>query len=217
MTYRYRALLLDFAGVLTVGIREAHDAWCASEGLPPGTWGETLDRHPVGRRYYRALEIGEMTQREWNRRTAALMGLADHDNLMGRVWSAVRPAADMINLARTARAGGLRVVLLSNSFGLDPYDPYAHCGAWEIAELHIISEREHMAKPDPAIYQLTLDRLGLPAHECLFVDDNPVNLPPAQALGIATVLATTQQETVARLATAPGLPDDWDSGCPTSP
>ncbi|WP_031027648.1 HAD family hydrolase [Streptomyces albus] len=210
MPHRYRALLLDFAGVLTVGIRAAHESWCVAQGLAPDAWEATLGRHPDGRRYYRALEIGAMTQREWNRRTAALMGLADHDNLMGRAWSAVRPAEDVIGLARDARAAGLRIALLSNSFGLDPYDPYAHCGVWDLADVHVISERERVAKPDPAIYRLALDRLGVPAHECLFVDDNPVNLPPARALGITAVHATTQRETVARLSTALGLTDTGD-------
>lgn len=56
-----------------------------------------------------------------------------------------------------------------------------------------------MAKPDPAIYELTLERLGLPGQACVFVDDRPRNLPPAAALGITTVLATDEASTVAEL------------------
>ncbi|MEU8785390.1 HAD family phosphatase [Streptomyces sp. NPDC048637] len=213
---RYRGLILDFAGVLTDGIREAHDAWCAAEGLPPRAWERALEQHPEGRRFYRALEIGEMTQDEWNRRTARLLGLADHHDLMGRAWRAVRPAIDMRNLARAARGAGLRLALLSNSFGLDPFDPYAHCGVWDLFDVHVISETERLAKPDPEIYRRTLERLELPAQECLFVDDNPINLPPARALGITTVHATTQAETVALLSEALGAAPSARAEPPTA-
>jgi epoxide hydrolase-like predicted phosphatase len=43
-------------------------------------------------------------------------------------------------------------------------------------------------KPDPAIYELLLDRVGKPAGEVLFIDDFEENLPPAKALGLETLL-----------------------------
>ena len=43
-----------------------------------------------------------------------------------------------------------------------------------------------MLKPDPRIYHLVLDRLGLPAEQCLFVDDQPGNIEGAQAVGMQT-------------------------------
>ncbi|MFE4645551.1 HAD family hydrolase, partial [Streptomyces sp. NPDC056730] len=84
-------------------------------------------------------------------------------------------------------------------FGLEPFNPYAHAGIWDLFDVHVVSEVVGLAKPDPAIYQLTLDRLGLPGPTCYFVDDHPVNLPPAESLGITTVLATTENETVDEL------------------
>ncbi|MBT1187934.1 HAD-IA family hydrolase [Streptomyces sp. CJ_13] len=52
---------------------------------------------------------------------------------------------------------------------------------------------------NPEIYQLALDRMGLAGEECVFVDDHPVNLPPAAALGITTVLARDEDAAVAAL------------------
>jgi putative hydrolase of the HAD superfamily len=72
-------------------------------------------------------------------------------------------------------------------------------------DVHVISEQVRMAKPDPAIYELTLERLGLPARACVFVDDHPRNLPPAEALGITTVLATDEAATVAELEVLLGV------------
>ncbi|MFH9403062.1 HAD-IA family hydrolase [Streptomyces sp. NPDC017638] len=195
-----QGLILDFAGVLTADPRSVHRAWCESEGLRPEAWRATLNDDPEGRRLYAALEVGEIDQEEWNKRTAALLG--DHvaaENLMGRAWSAVPAARRMAALARAAKDAGYRLALLSNSFGMDPFNPYVHAGVWELFDVHVISEQVGMAKPDPAIYELTLERLGLPGQACVFVDDHPRNLPPAEALGITTVLATDEASTVAGL------------------
>ena len=42
-------------------------------------------------------------------------------------------------------------------------------------------------KPDPAAYQLMAQRLGVATEECVFIDDQPVNLAGAQAVGMRTV------------------------------
>lgn len=129
-----------------------------------------------------------MPQSEWNVHTAALLGV-DAENLMGRVHSEVRAAAEMVELAERARAAGLVVALLSNSYGLDPYNPYTTTGVWDLFDVRVISEAEGIAKPNPAIYRRTLERMALDASDCVFVDDHQPNLPPASSLGITTVLA----------------------------
>ncbi|MET7702634.1 HAD-IA family hydrolase [Streptomyces sp. NPDC005485] len=195
-----RGLILDFAGVLTADPRSVHRTWCESEGLQPEAWRATLNDNPEGRRLYAALEVGQISQAVWNDGTAALLGVhVDPENLMGRAWSGVPTAQRMTALARAAKDAGYRLALLSNSFGLDPFNPYEHAGIWDLFDVHVISEVVGVAKPDPAIYQLALDRLGLLGQECVFVDDHPVNLPPAEALGISTVLATQEADTVAEL------------------
>ncbi|MFD5873851.1 HAD-IA family hydrolase [Streptomyces sp. NPDC060322] len=195
-----RGLILDFAGVLTADPRPTHRLWAEAEGLHAEAWRATLNDTAEGRRLYAALEIGQLGQVEWNAQTAALLGTnVDPVNLMGRAWSKVPAAPRMAALARAAKEAGYRLALLSNSFGLDPFNPYEHVGIWDLFDVHVISEVVGMAKPDPAIYQLTLDRLGLPGTACVFVDDHPVNLPPAEALGITTVLATDEDSAVAEL------------------
>ncbi|MCP3759676.1 HAD-IA family hydrolase [Streptomyces sp. TBY4] len=199
-------LILDFAGVLTANPLAVHRAWCVSEGLAPEAWRSTLNDHPEGRRLYAALEVGEIGQAEWNEGTAPLLGAhVDPVNLMGRAWDGVPAARRMAALARAARAAGHRVTLLSNSFGLDPFNPYEHVGIWDLFDVHVVSELVGMAKPDPEIYRLTLDRIGLPAERCVFVDDHAVNLPPAAELGITTVHVTDEDEAVAELEALLGV------------
>ncbi|GHH24131.1 haloacid dehalogenase [Streptomyces gardneri] len=108
-------------------------------------------------------------------------------------------------LARAAREAGHRLALLSNSFGLDPFNPYEHVGICDLFDAHVISELVGMAKPDPAIYELALDRIGLPGERCVFVDDHAVNLPPAAELGIATVHVTDEDTAVAELEALLGV------------
>lgn len=203
-----RGLILDFAGVLTADPREAQHAWCRSEGLAPGAWRAALVEHPEGRRLYAALETGKLAQAEWNTATAALLGPhVDPVNLMGRAWAEVAPARRMIALARAARAAGHRLALLSNSFGLDPFNPYEHVGVWDLFDVRVVSEQVGLAKPDPGIYQLVLDRLGLPPEQCVFADDQAGNLAPATTTGIATVHVTGEAAAVAELARHLALAD----------
>ncbi|HSN07222.1 MAG TPA: HAD-IA family hydrolase, partial [Candidatus Angelobacter sp.] len=46
---------------------------------------------------------------------------------------------------------------------------------------------EHVLKPDPRIYRLVVDRLGVAAGDCLFVDDQPGNVAGAEAVGLAAL------------------------------
>ncbi|MFF0393608.1 HAD family hydrolase [Kitasatospora sp. NPDC004615] len=200
-----RGLILDFVGVLTPDPAPMLRRWSLSQGLDADAWRRTLTTHPVVKELYAELEVGRLSQSEWNRLTAPILGLTEHENLMGRAWERVSPATEMIELAAAAREAGRTVAMLSNSFGLDPFDPYAACGVRDLFDVTVISELEGLAKPDPAIYRLVLDRMGLPAESCVFVDDHPANLPPAQELGIATVLADGRPDTLARISELLGL------------
>ncbi|MEV7595779.1 HAD-IA family hydrolase [Kitasatospora sp. NPDC089797] len=198
-----RGLILDFAGVMSTPIGQSSRAWCAREGLPVDAWRSTLEDDPVGRALYVELELGRMSQQEWNRGTAAILGV-DPENLMGRVHSEVRAVPSMVALVHAARRAGIVVALLSNSYGLAPYNPYVETGVWDLFDIRVISGEEGIAKPAPEIYRRTLDHMGLHGSSCVFVDDHHTNLAPAEALGIATVHATGP-DTAKRVAQLLGL------------
>ncbi|QMU76053.1 HAD family phosphatase [Streptacidiphilus sp. PB12-B1b] len=201
----YRGLILDFVGVLTADVGAAHRGWCTDQGLDAGAWHRVLGTHPEIRRLYADLERGLITQAHWNRLTAPVLGVADHDNLMGRVWAAVGADQGMVALAKAARTAGYTVALLSNSFGLDPYNPYLALGVEDLFDVAVVSGHEGIAKPAPEIYRRTLARMGLTGGECVFVDDQRANLPPAEALGITTVLADGTDDTLTALASLLGI------------
>lgn len=72
----------------------------------------------------------------------------------------------------------------------------------------VISGNEGVAKPDPAIFELLLRRFRLDARTTLFIDDNAVNLAPASALGMATVLFESPEGLRRALHEADLLPGD---------
>lgn len=194
----YRGLILDFGGVLTTRMRLNGEAFERAEGLEPGAYFHALEEHPEGVRVYADLEIGRATQTEWNEVIGGILGL-DPTNLMARALSNLAPEPAMLAATQRARRAGIKVALLSNSFGLEPFNPYAALGLFEGFDAVILSEQEGVRKPSSAIYQRTLDALGLPGTECVFVDDHPRNLPPAEQLGIRTIHHTDAAQSARQL------------------
>jgi putative hydrolase of the HAD superfamily len=98
-----------------------------------------------------------------------------------------------------ARAADVRVAVLSNSLGRVPFDPYAPyylAGNFDVA---VLSAEYGIRKPDPAIFKLCLDRLGIPPEQCVFADDTEENLVPAYQMGMAVFHALDEQVTAAVL------------------
>ncbi|MBQ0983510.1 HAD-IA family hydrolase [Streptomyces sp. F63] len=174
------------------------EAFERSEGLPPGAYFHALNEHPDGVAIYADLEVGRATQTEWNQVIGGILGI-DPTNLMGRALANLRPEAAIVEAADRARAAGVKVAMLSNSFGLEPYNPYAALGMHEGFDVVVLSEQVGVRKPSTAIYQHALDELGLAGPECVFVDDHAQNLPPAEALGIRTVHHTDAGSTATQL------------------
>ncbi|MGP3683352.1 HAD-IA family hydrolase [Streptomyces sp. IBSNAI002] len=201
----HQSLVLDFGGVLTTPVADSARAFCVREGLAPDAFTDVISKDPTGRELYGQLEHGQIGQAEWNSRTAPLLGV-DATNLIGRVLSGLRPEPVMLCAARTLRAAGVKVVLLSNSLGSDPYDPYEGYDLDTLCDAVVLSEHHGIRKPDPALYAIAVEAAEVPARACVFVDDSPRNLTPAGDLGMTTVLDTTPAETVRRLEDLFGCP-----------
>ncbi|PSM42959.1 haloacid dehalogenase [Streptomyces dioscori] len=197
-------LVLDFGGVLTTPLLPAVLAFEKREGLAEGALITALYLDEDAIRHTQELERGEITQREWNDRASRSLGLAPN-NLMGRIFSDLRPQTALITAAAAARRAGIRVGILSNSVGLEPWNLYEGYDLETLYDAVVISEEHRMRKPEPEIFQLMLGRLGLAAEQCVFVDDTEQYLPPAAALGFATVHAVEPSRTVTELETLLGV------------
>lgn len=201
---RRTGLILDFGGVLTTSVPACAVGFDRRAGLPEGTFLSVIAKDPTGAGLYADLERGAISQAEWNERTAALLGI-DGTNLLGRVLEDLHPEPAVIAAAQAARAAGITVGIFSNSLGTEPYDVYAGYDLDANYDVVLISERYRMRKPDPRIYRIMLDLVGLPGEACVFVDDTARNLPPAEDLGITTILAADPAQTIAQVEAALGL------------
>ncbi len=64
----------------------------------------------------------------------------------------------------------------------------AHFGILQMIDRYVVSGAEGLVKPDPRLFQVLLDRYGLKAEECTFVDDNPDNVAAAKGMGMQGIL-----------------------------
>ena len=70
----------------------------------------------------------------------------------------------------------------------------------------IESAKAGLRKPDPRIYALMADRLGVSPARCVYLDDLGVNLKPARALGMHTIKVVDPATALAELEAAVGFP-----------
>jgi putative hydrolase of the HAD superfamily len=129
--------------------------------------------------------VGQMTETEVRLHWQRGLGLTDDqaDELMRDYWvwycgELDRRLFDWFAAQRPARRTGI----LSNS-GPGAREAERHHGFEEITDDIVYSHEVGLAKPDPAIYDLTARRLGVEPHEIVFLDDALVNVEAARAAG----------------------------------
>ena len=201
MSERRRGLLVDYGGVLITNVFTSFEQFCQAEGLAPQRVKEAF----LGdsRELLHGLELGTMDEAEFERQFAERLGLADSAGLIDRLFGGMRPDEEMHEAVRRAREAGVKTGMVSNSWGDDRYDRNAlerTFDAW------VISGEVRLRKPDPQIYALGAERIGLDPSDCIFVDDLRGNLKPAQKLGMATVHHRTADETIPQLEELLGIP-----------
>jgi putative hydrolase of the HAD superfamily len=201
---RYKGLLLDFGGVITTDFFASIDDHCQRLGLPRGRFRQVVTTDLAGRALYQRVERGEISQPAFERGLAVLLGV-DPDGLIAGMLAGLRPDQRIAQAAARARAAGIRVGVITNSWGTEPYDPYAGYQLHETYDAVIVSGEVGTRKPDPAIYLLAAEKLGLPASACVLVDDVAANLPPAADLGMTTIHHTDSAATVQELERVLGV------------
>src|SRR2546430_9646359 len=109
----------------------------------------------------------------------------------------------MIERMRELRERGYRMALLTNN--VREWQPLwrTMLPVDEIFEVLVDSGFVGMRKPDAEIYELTLERLGLPAGACLFVDDTEVNCDAPRDLGMAAVHFPQTEQPLGEIPAAP--------------
>lgn len=191
-----RALLVDFGGVLTTDVFRSFREFSEQEGLEPDAVKRLFSEDPDARDLLRALERGEVEEDEFEPRFATMLGVEDPDDLIDRMFAGMDADEAMTGAVREARAAGVRTGLLSNSWGAGRYDRSRFD---ELFDTVVISGEVGLRKPEPEIFTLAVERVGLPATTCVFVDDLRDNCAAAEEAGMTAVLHLGAATTVPEL------------------
>jgi putative hydrolase of the HAD superfamily len=192
----FPGLLVDFGGVLTSNVFDSFRAFCEGEGLDPRELRRLFRENPLALELVRTLEVGAMTEDEFGERFGEMLGIDERAGLVDRMFVGVRPDEEMLDALRRARAAGVRTGLISNSMGAGRYDRDSFP---ELFDGVVISGEVGLHKPQPEIYRLGCERVGLRPEECVFVDDLRENCDGAEAVGMTAVLHRGAETTVPEL------------------
>ena len=189
-----RAVVFDYGMVLT-GPQEpaAHAELLRITGLPlerfePLYWA---DRHAYDEGALTGLAFWEKIIRDAGLdlppTAAAELNLWD-----ARMWTTENPA--MLAWQLELKQRGLLTAILSN-MGDNVLANMERTFDWlPRFDVLVWSYQLRMAKPDPAIYRHVLSKLGTEPEETLFLDDRPVNVQAAQALGMKAIQFSTVEQ-----------------------
>jgi putative hydrolase of the HAD superfamily len=188
-------VISDFGGVLTTPLLHSFMAFQDHTGISWEALGRAMQRAAERDGAYPLFELerGRMSEAEFlELMETELEPELGHRPELHRFreiyFDALDPNERMVDLMRDLRERGMRMALLTNNVreweplwrSLLPVD--------EIFELIVDSAFVGMRKPEPGIYELTLERLDGPSpSECLFVDDVEVNCDAARELGMRVV------------------------------
>jgi putative hydrolase of the HAD superfamily len=191
-----KAVISDFGGVLTTPLMLSFAAFQDRSGIPAEALGRAMQAiaerdgaHPLYE-----LEKGRLTERRFLEMIAAALepelGHVPEMHDFGEIYfDALEPNEPMIELMREARRSGRRMALLTNN--VREWEPRwrAMLPVDDVFEIVVDSAFVGMRKPEPPIYELTVEWLGdgVAPEDCLFVDDVLVNIEAARELGMRTV------------------------------
>jgi putative hydrolase of the HAD superfamily len=200
------AVVTDFGGVLTTPLIESFTRAHAQLGIPVESLREAMrlsaERHGEPPLY--SLERGQIGEPEFIDDLAVSLAQVvgrpvDLDGYGERLMSSLERNEPLLAYYRALHERGIRFAILTNN--VREWQPRwrAKLAADDLFELIVDSGFEGVRKPEPAIYELTLRRLGLPGGACAFVDDLEVNLPPARDLGMHAILYRDADQAIAEL------------------
>jgi putative hydrolase of the HAD superfamily len=193
--------------VLTSPLMDAFARLQEGIDVPTEAYGEAMAHslahdgvHPLF-----ALERGEISEAEFIARLergleAAIGRPVSLHGFAARLMDGLHPNHELFDHFRALkRDGGLRFALCTNN--VREWEPL-----WrpklpidDVFDVVVDSAFVGTRKPEPEIYAITLERLGLPADECAFLDDLEVNVEAARAAGLHGIVYRDNARAIAEL------------------
>jgi putative hydrolase of the HAD superfamily len=207
------AVLFDFGGVLTSSPFDAFARFEAARGLPKDHIRRINSANPLENAWAR-FERGEIDHdafdREYREESAALGHAVSGAEVMAALSGEVRPR--MVAALKRCKEQ-FKVGCITNNMNVsregrsaDAHERTAAIG--EIMTLFdavIESSKSGLRKPDPKIYLMMCELLGVEPAACVYLDDLGVNCKPAFLLGMTAIKVVTEDQALDDLARATGL------------
>lgn len=218
MSGQYQAVIFDFGGVITSSPFEAFNRLETERGLPRDFIRQVNAANPDGNAWA-LFERAEIDASTFNQMFADDARALGHE-LEGRavlavLAGAVRPA--MVTALDRLKAAGYRIGCITNNVpsghgagmarSADSKDELEQIFAR--FEQIIESSKAGVRKPDPRIYMMMCERLGLEPVQCIYLDDLGINCKPASQLGMHAIKVTGEVQALADLAAVLDLPPGW--------
>ena len=204
------AVIWDFGGVLTTSPFEAFARFEQERGLPIDIIRRTNAANHLENawaKFERAEVDIEAFDRLFAEDSAALGAEVRGKDVLPLLSGDLRP--EMVEALKRVKAtfktGCITNNLPANAIGS------ASGRTLYIAEVmalfdHIIeSAKIGLRKPDPLIYRMMIDALGVDPRRCVYLDDLGVNLKPARDMGMTTIKVVSGLQAIAELEAATGL------------
>lgn len=214
----YTTVIFDFGGVITASPFEAFNRLEEERGLP--------------RDFVRRVNSADPDNNAWAKFERAEIDAAAFDTLfadearalghelegeavLAVIAGAVRPA--MVAALDTLKARGFTIACITNNVPggkmgvLGAGMTRSEQAAIEVADImarfaHVIeSSKAGVRKPDPRIYQMMCEKLGVEPAECIYLDDLGINCKPAAALGMHAIKVTSGEQALADLSAVLGM------------
>jgi putative hydrolase of the HAD superfamily len=205
------AIVSDFGGVLTSPLLDSFAAFQDSSGISLEQLGTAMAAVAArdGANPLFELETGRMSEAGFLKalsdqlsrqleRPVELHGFGE------RYFDNLHPNEPMIDYMRELRGRGYRMAICTNN--VREWEPLwrAKLPVDEIFDVVVDSAFVGTRKPEPRIYEITLERLGVAAPAALLLDDIEVNCTAARELGLEAVWFRSNEQAIAEIDAALG-------------
>jgi len=211
---RFEAVIFDFGGVITSSPFEAFNRLEEERGLPTDFIRRVNAANPHDNAWAR-FERAEIDARTFDVLFEAEAEALGHP-LEGRavlavLSGAIRPA--MVTALGQLAGAGYRLACITNNVPAGHGAGMARSGDKADAYEQVFARFEHVIesskagvrKPDPRIYTMMCDHLGLEPAQCIYLDDLGINCKPAAGLGMAAIKVVNGEQALAELSALVGL------------
>ncbi len=202
-----QAVLWDFGGVLTTSPFEAFSRYETEHGLPVD-FIRTINANNAHDNAWAKFESSQIDLAGFDTAFAEESAAAGHlirgQDVVALLSGDLRPR--MVSVLELCKQH-FKVACITNNvksgtgpaMASDPTKAQRVRQVMALFDLVVESSVEGIRKPNPKIYQLTCDRLGVAPADTVFLDDLGINLKPARALGMQTIKVLSEDQAINEL------------------